>query len=44
MGLEWTERVRGRHTGDALVQDVVGVQDIIEQLLAGFIEDQDFPL
>lgn len=33
-----------RHTGNALIENVVRVQDIVEQLLAGVIEDQDFPL
>lgn len=35
---------RRRHTGDALIQDVVRMEDIVEQLLAGVVEDQDFPL
>jgi hypothetical protein len=35
---------RARHTGNALIEDIVRVQDIVEQFLAGVIEDQDFPL
>jgi hypothetical protein len=35
---------RGKHTGNALIQNVVRVQDIVEQFLAGIIEDQDLPL
>jgi hypothetical protein len=35
---------RRRRTGDALIQDVVRMEDIVEQLLAGVVEDQDFPL
>jgi hypothetical protein len=35
---------RGKHTGNALIQNVVRVQDIVEQFLAGIVEDQDFPL
>lgn len=44
MGVEQESGVRGRHTGNALIQDVVRVQYIVEQLLAGVVEDQDFPL
>ena len=30
--------------GDALVQNVVGMEDIVEQLLAALVQDQDLPL
>jgi len=38
------ESVRGGHTGNALIQDVVGMEDIVEQFLACVVEYQDFPL
>jgi hypothetical protein len=44
MGLGIGEKFRARHTGNALIQNVVGVQDIVEQLLAGVVKNQDFPL
>jgi len=36
--------MEGRPTGNVLIQDIILLDDIVEQLATGLVQNEDFPL